>query len=238
MIFSPLFFVGSAEASGNDDVTWVPEQFQGLVDNLGFGGVGLADFFTSRISQLLGYAAIALVVVAIVYIFITVYNYISSNGDQQQIETAAESAQHILRGFAFLFVAFAGMILIFVFFGIPFIPTEAYQVCIVGPNSHGCRACQADGGGLPDDFDSNQPIILNTSSNYVPTAILATSLASFANGDGEAGVRFSSPALGTSTELSFVSAICTFCEYEYYHKAQTDRFISPDSTVRAYCEDL
>jgi hypothetical protein len=132
----------------------LPKPIQDLFGLLGEEGAGTGEFVSSRLQMVLLLGLGAIVLVAVVFSALSAFKYISSQGDPGKIEEAGKAVQAIFLGIAVLFVAIVGIVLVFVFFGADIFTSAVYQTCISAANSQGCLACQADDGGLVDDWDS------------------------------------------------------------------------------------
>lgn len=133
----------------------LPQQIQDLLSSLGPGGEGTAEFISSRVRNFLILGLGVLILFAVVFIVIAALRYIRSQGEEGEVEGAKKGIEAIFQGLIIMLIAFIGIIVVFVIFGTnPFNPS-IYQVCVSAPNSVGCiQGCQADGGGLPDDWNT------------------------------------------------------------------------------------
>lgn len=182
LLFSMGGFVNLVSAQG-----FLPEPIQNLLDLLGPGGTGTAEFVQSRISALLLIFLGIIILLAVVYTAFAALRYIRSQGDEGEVTEARKGIEAIFQGIAVMLIAIVGIVLIFVFFGAELFSPSLYQTCVAAANSQGCNACTASDGGLPENWDdvkfqANAPAML----------------AAF-------------PAVPTTNR-----AVCSVCEYAYF----------------------
>jgi len=154
LLFSVLTFLATAFFNTAKAQDLLPDPIKNIFGLMGKEGAGTSGFVTSRIQLMLLLALGGIILVSVIYAGLASYKYIKSQGDPGQIEEAGKAVKAIFLGIAVLFVGIIGIVLVFVFFGADFFKTSVYQVCLSAPNSVGCAACNAEDGGLADNWDT------------------------------------------------------------------------------------
>lgn len=109
---------------------------------IGDDGVGLADYITSRVSYVLLVMFSLIMLLVVINSIIVAYKFIVSQGEKEKTDRAKRGLRAIFEGVIGFFLAIAGIVFIFTFFGAGLPEASLAQTCISSPGSAGCKQCQ------------------------------------------------------------------------------------------------
>lgn len=111
---------------------------------IGKNGIGLADFISSRVEYILALMFGLILLLVLVNSMLVAYRFITSQGKKEETDKAKRGLRAIFEGVIGFFVAIAGIVIIFSFFGVGVPDVALSQTCISSVGSVGCKACQED----------------------------------------------------------------------------------------------